>query len=181
MQHFINGNSLHPPYPSHLNEAVFGMGCFWGAERLLYKKTGVFITASGYSGGHLPNPTYEQVCSGTTDHAEVVKVVFDKTKVSYIELLQLFWENHDPTQLNRQGNDIGSHYRSVIFATSDTQLTRALESKEHFSRALGKTIATHIEKLTTFYFAEEYHQQYLAKNPSGYCGIGGLGVCYPKT
>jgi peptide-methionine (S)-S-oxide reductase len=179
--HFINGNPLKGPYPEGSERAVFGMGCFWGAERKFWElEQGIFITAVGYSAGHTPNPTYEEVCSGLTGHTEVVLVVFDPKVVSYEDLLKTFWENHDPTQGMRQGNDIGTQYRSGIYVTSEAQREAAVASKAMFQAALRTArygdITTEIIDAPTFYFAEDYHQQYLAKNPMGYCGLGGTGV-----
>jgi peptide-methionine (S)-S-oxide reductase len=182
-KHFINGHPLKPPFPAGLEQAVFGMGCFWGAERLFWKLPGVYSTAVGYAGGETKNPTYEEVCSGFTNHAEVVLVVFDPKKLSYDELLKTFWEGHDPTQGMRQGNDRGSQYRSTIYAYGDAQLQQALRSKETFGKALKAkgfgTITTEVRQAPEFYYAEDYHQQYLGKNPAGYCGLGGTGVSCP--
>jgi len=179
-RHFVNGATLMPPFPAGTVEALFGMGCFWGAERLFWKIPGVVSTSVGYAGGYTPNPTYEEVCSGRTGHAEVVRVIFDPSKVSYDSLLRAFWERHDPTQGMRQGNDIGTQYRSVIYCTSDAQLEEAKTSLERYQRSLGDAglgrITTQIERAPPFYYAEDYHQQYLAKNPDGYCGLGGTGV-----
>jgi peptide-methionine (S)-S-oxide reductase len=182
-KHFINGHPLKPPFPAGPEQAVFGMGCFWGAERLFWKLPGVYSTAVGYAGGETKNPTYEEVCSGFTNHAEVVLVVFDPKKLSYDELLKTFWEGHDPTQGMRQGNDRGSQYRSTIYAYGDAQLQQALRSKETFGKALKAkgfgTITTEVRQAPEFYYAEDYHQQYLGKNPAGYCGLGGTGVSCP--
>jgi len=182
-RHFVNGNPLAPPFPVGMQRAVFGMGCFWGAERLFWRIPGVYTTAVGYSGGQTPNPTYEEVCTGLTNHAEVVLVVFDPRKVSYAELLKVFWEGHDPTQGMRQGNDVGTQYRSAIYCHGDEQLEAALASKEAYAAALARagfgSITTEIRPAPEFYYAEEYHQQYLAKNPAGYCGLGGTGVACP--
>jgi len=182
-QHFVNGKPLQPPFDDHLHTAVLGMGCFWGAERLFWQLEGVYSTAVGYTGGHTPNANYKEVCSGDTGHAEVVKIVFDPAKISYEKLLQVFWESHDPTQGMRQGNDIGSQYRSVIQYSDSEQEQAARVSSEQFQQALSTagrdTITTIIEATTPFYYAEEYHQQYLAKNPDGYCGIAGTGVTCP--
>src|SRR5690606_28296567 len=168
------------PFPPHLEQAIFGMGCFWGPERRFWQLPGVFTTAVGYAGGRTANPTYEQVCSGMTGHAEVVLVVFDPAIISYDTLLRIFWENHDPTQGMRQGNDVGTQYRPVIFASSDAQLDAAVASRESYASALGKSgfgaVTTEIAPAPPFYYAESYHQQYLAKNPHGYCGMGGTGV-----
>ena len=182
-KHFVNGNAIVPPFPAGLEKTVFGMGCFWGAERLFWKLPGVYSTAVGYAGGETKNPTYEEVCSGFTNHAEVVLVVFDPKKISYDELLKAFWEGHDPTQGMRQGNDRGSQYRSTIYAYGDAQLKAAQKSKQMFQDALSKksygTITTEIRPAPEFYYAEDYHQQYLGKNPAGYCGLGGTGVSCP--
>jgi peptide-methionine (S)-S-oxide reductase len=181
--HFINGHPLKGPYPDGLETAVFAMGCFWGVERIFWKIPGVHVTAAGYAAGITPNPTYEEVCSGRTAHTEVVLVVFDPKAVTYEALLKAFWENHDPTQGMRQGNDIGTQYRSGIYVTNDAQAAAAVESKEAYQQALSAkglgTISTEIAAAGPFYFAEDYHQQYLAKNPNGYCGIGGAGVVCP--
>ncbi|AZC15929.1 MULTISPECIES: peptide-methionine (S)-S-oxide reductase MsrA [Pseudomonas] len=182
-EHFVNGNPLLGPFPGNVDFAIFGLGCFWGAERRFWQREGVFSTCVGYAGGFTPNPTYEEVCSGLTGHTEVVLVVYEPEKVSYQQLLAMFWELHNPTQGMRQGNDIGTQYRSVIYTTNPTQLQQALHSKEVFQAELTKaglgTITTEIEEAPTVYFAEAYHQQYLAKNPEGYCGIGGTGVTCP--
>jgi peptide-methionine (S)-S-oxide reductase len=182
-KHFVNGHPLKPPFPAGLEQAVFAMGCFWGAERLFWQRPGVYATAVGYAGGETKNPTYEEVCSGLTNHAEVVLVVFDPKAVSYDELLKAFWEGHDPTQGMRQGNDAGTQYRSAIYAYGDKQLEAAEKSKEMFQQALSKKgygpITTEIRTAPTFYYAEDYHQQYLGKNPAGYCGLGGTGVSCP--
>lgn len=183
-QHFVNGNPLKGPYPEGLEQAVFALGCFWGAERKFWQLgEGIYTTAVGYAGGHTPNPTYEEACSGRTGHTEVVLVVYDPKKVSYEKLLKTFWESHDPTQGMRQGNDIGTQYRSAIYTFSDAQLKAALESKASYEKALAKmrygAITTEIKPSVPFYFAEDYHQQYLAKNPAGYCGLGGTGVACP--
>ena len=182
--HFVNGHQIKPPYPQGLEQAVFALGCFWGAERKFWELgDGIFTTAVGYAGGHTPNPTYEEVCSGRTGHTEVVLVVFDPKKVSYEKLLKTFWENHDPTQGMRQGNDIGTQYRSAIYTFGDAQKKAADESKDGFARALKAkgygAITTELAPAGAFYFAEDYHQQYLAKNPAGYCGLGGTGVSCP--
>ena len=180
VRHFVNGNRIVAPFPPNLRVAVFGLGCFWGAERKFWQLDGVYSTAVGYSGGFTPNPTYEEVCSGRTGHAEVVQVVFDPPVVSYEELLKLFWESHDPTQGMRQGNDIGTQYRSAIYTLSAEQLAAAERSKVAYSESLSAAghgaATTEIAPAPEFYYAEEYHQQYLAKNPNGYCGIGGCGV-----
>ena len=178
--HFVNGNRLRPPFPDGLQQAVFGLGCFWGAERKFWQMDGVYSSAVGYAGGTLPSPDYKSVCTGSTGHAEVVLVVFDPDTVSYRDLLQVFWESHDPTQGMRQGNDVGTQYRSTIYALDDAQLKTARQSRDAFAGELAKAgfgdITTEIAPLDTFYYAEDYHQQYLAKNPNGYCGIGGTGV-----
>ena len=183
-RHAVKGTPLQPPFPAGLSEAVFGMGCFWGAERKFWQLDGVYTTAVGYAGGLTPNPAYEEVCSGRTGHAEVVLVVFDPAKVSYDELLKVFWENHDPTQGMRQGNDTGTQYRSAIYTFGADQMAAALRSRETYNAALGAhgypAITTEVRDAPPFYYAEPYHQQYLAKNPNGYCGIGGTGVsCQP--
>jgi peptide-methionine (S)-S-oxide reductase len=182
-RHFVNGNPMQPPFPDGMRLAMFGLGCFWGAEQLFWKLSGVFSTAVGYAGGFTPNPTYEEVCSGMTGHNEVVLVVYDPQAIDYERLLAAFWEGHDPTQGMRQGNDVGTQYRSGIYCTDDDQLTAAKKSLTHYQRALadaGRTAAITTEILTApvFYYAEDYHQQYLAKNPGGYCGHGGCGVRY---
>jgi peptide-methionine (S)-S-oxide reductase len=181
--HFVNGNPIAPPFPAGLEQAVFGMGCFWGAERKFWEAPGVYTTAVGYAGGFTPNPTYREVCSGMTGHTEVVLVVFDPKVTSYEAIVKLFWENHDPTQGMRQGNDVGTQYRSAIYTTSDDQRAKALASREMFQDRLTAAgfgrITTEIEPAPPFYYAEEYHQQYLAKNPNGYCGLGGTGVSCP--
>jgi peptide-methionine (S)-S-oxide reductase len=179
--HYINGHPLKPPFPAGLETTVFALGCFWGAERKFWELgDGVYVTAVGYAGGSTPNPTYEETCTGRTGHTEVVQVVFDPMKISYERLLQVFWENHDPTQGMRQGNDIGTQYRSAIYTTSEAQLKEALASKAEYDKALSaqgyRPITTEIAPLKDFYYAEDYHQQYLAKNPGGYCGLGGTGV-----
>jgi peptide-methionine (S)-S-oxide reductase len=182
--HFVNGHGLKGPYPAGIEMAIFGLGCFWGAERKFWEAgDGVYVTAVGYAGGFTPNPTYEETCSGRTGHTEAVLVAFDPTRISYERLLQIFWENHDPTQGMRQGNDVGSQYRSAIYATSAHQLRLALASRDAYGRALKErgrgAITTEISETGPFYFAEDYHQQYLAKNPAGYCGLGGTGVSCP--
>jgi peptide-methionine (S)-S-oxide reductase len=178
--HAVLGTPLQPPFPTGTVEAQFGMGCFWGAERLFWKISGVVSTSVGYAGGYTPNPTYEEVCSGRTGHAEVVRVVFDPGRVSYDTLLKAFWERHDPTQGLRQGNDIGSQYRSVIFCTDETQLAAAQASRARYQEGLAAArlgaITTEICPAPLFFYAEDYHQQYLHKNPDGYCGLGGTGV-----
>ena len=182
-QHFVNGNPLVGPFDSGLQQAVFGLGCFWGAERRFWETGGVFTTAVGYAGGITPNPSYEEVCSGMTGHTEVVLVVFDPAIVSYEELLRVFWESHDPTQSMRQGNDIGTQYRSAIYTVDDVQQSAARQSLAVYAAELTAAgygnITTEIQPLDTFYYAEEYHQQFLAKNPAGYCGVGGTGVSCP--
>ncbi len=181
--HFINGHALKGPYPDGLETAVFGMGCFWGVERIFWKLPGVYVTAAGYAGGITPNPTYEEACSGRTGHTEVVLVVYDPKIITYDALLKTFWENHDPTQGMRQGNDIGTQYRSAIYVANDAQAATAAASKAAYQQALSDkglgAITTEIVEAGPFYFAEDYHQQYLAKNPNGYCGIGGTGVVCP--
>ena len=182
-RHYVLGAPLEGPYPDGLQEAYFGLGCFWGAERLFWELPGVYTTAVGYQGGHTPNPTYEEVCSARTGHAEIVKVVFDPAKVSYDALLKVFWENHDPTQGMRQGNDVGTQYRSAIYVTSDAQKQAAVASRDAFQPVLAGggygDITTDIADAGDFWYAEDYHQQYLAKNPAGYCGIGGTGMSCP--
>jgi len=182
-KHFDNGNRIVPPFPAGLELAQFGLGCFWGAERMFWQVPGVYSTAVGYAGGATPNPTYEEVCSGFTNHTEAVLVVFDPKRVSYDALLKTFWEGHDPTQGMRQGNDRGSQYRSAIYASDDVQMKAALASRDAFQAALTAkgygTITTEIKPAGEFYYAEDYHQQYLAKNPGGYCGLGGTGVSCP--
>ncbi|HXY43160.1 MAG TPA: peptide-methionine (S)-S-oxide reductase MsrA [Acidimicrobiales bacterium] len=181
--HQVLGHTLVPPFPAGIETAVFGLGCFWGAERKFWQADGVYTTAVGYAGGYTPNPTYEEVCTGRTGHAEVVLVAFDPTLTSYEELLRIFWESHDPTQGMRQGNDVGTQYRSAIYTTSDAQLSSAKLSRDRFQTALKAVgydeITTEIAEAGPFYYAEDYHQQYLAKNPSGYCGLGGTGVACP--
>ena len=181
--HFVNGAPLKAPFPAGLEEAVFGLGCFWGAERKFWQQPGVYTTAVGYAGGYTKNPTYQEVCSGQTGHAEVVLVVFDPAKISYADLLKVFWENHDPTQGMRQGNDVGTQYRSAIYTYSDAQRRAAETSRESYQHALSArgygAITTEIRPAPEFYYAEHYHQQYLAKNPMGYCGLGGTGVACP--
>jgi peptide-methionine (S)-S-oxide reductase len=181
--HFVNGNTIVEPFPDGLQKAVFGMGCFWGAERRFWETPGVYSTAVGYAGGQVADATYQQVCSGETGHAEVVLVVYDPNKTSYDELLTIFWESHNPTQGNRQGNDVGTQYRSVIMTTSDSQAAAATESQARYQEQLKVAgygpITTEILPLDKLWYAEEYHQQYLAKNPNGYCGLGGTGVTCP--
>jgi peptide-methionine (S)-S-oxide reductase len=182
-RHDVLGTPLTPPFPEGLEQAVFGLGCFWGAERKFWQAPGVYTTAVGYAGGLTPNPTYEEVCSGLTGHAEVVLVVFDPKQTSYEELLRVFWEAHDPTQGMRQGNDLGTQYRSAIYTFSEAQREAAEASKARFQEALRQAgygeITTEIAPAGPFYYAEPYHQQYLAKNPFGYCGLGGTGVSCP--
>ena len=179
-QHFVNGAPLKPPFAAGLDWVQFGMGCFWGAERLFWQIPGVVSTSVGYAGGHTPNPTYEEVCSGRTGHAEVVRVVFDPSQCDFGTLLRAFWERHDPTQGMRQGNDIGTQYRSVIHCTTPAQLAAALASRDAYQRSLGEQrfgpITTEVIMAPDYFYAEDYHQQYLAKNPNGYCGLGGTGV-----
>jgi peptide-methionine (S)-S-oxide reductase len=179
-RHAVNGAPIAEPFPAGLDQAVFGMGCFWGAERKFWQQPGVYSTAVGYAGGHTKNPTYQEVCSGRTGHTEVVLVVFDPKKVSYEELLRLFWENHDPTQGMRQGNDVGTQYRSAVYVNSAEQRRLAEASLEQYQANLTRhgfpRISTEIRDAQPFYYAEDYHQQYLHKNPGGYCGIGGTGV-----
>jgi peptide-methionine (S)-S-oxide reductase len=181
--HFVNGHPLKPPFPEGLEQAVFAMGCFWGAERVFWQAEGVYTTAVGYAAGFTPNPTYQEVCSGRTGHTEAVLVVFDPKVISYDELLKLFWENHDPTQGMRQGNDVGTQYRSGVYTFSDAQLDAAKQSRDMYQEVLRAAgygdITTEIRPAGTFYYAEDYHQQYLAKNPGGYCGLGGTGVSCP--
>ncbi|EPJ94123.1 peptide-methionine (S)-S-oxide reductase MsrA [Pseudomonas psychrophila] len=181
--HYVTGEPLLGPFSKNVDFAIFGLGCFWGAERKFWEREGVVSTVVGYAGGYTPNPTYEEVCSGLTGHTEVVLVVYEPEIVSYKQLLAMFWELHNPTQGMRQGNDIGTQYRSVIYCTTPEQLDEALASKQVFQAELDKaglgTITTEIEQAPTVYFAEAYHQQYLAKNPQGYCGIGGTGVTCP--
>ncbi len=179
-RHFVNGHPLKPPFPGGLETAMFGMGCFWGAERKFWQKDGVFSTAVGYAAGLTPNPTYQEVCSGMTGHNEVVFVVFDPNVISYADLLKVFWENHNPTQGMRQGNDVGTQYRSGIYTYSTEQRQLAEASRDSYQQALSQagygTITTEILDAPEFYYAETYHQQYLAKNPNGYCGLGGTNV-----
>ena len=182
-EHFVNGNRIKPPFPDGLETAIFGLGCFWGAERIFWQTPGVYSTAVGYAGGFTPNPTYEETCSGSTGHTEAVLVVFDPEQVSYEELLRIFWEGHDPTQGMRQGNDVGTQYRSAVYFTSDAQRAAAEASRERYQQALNGArhgeITTELAPAGEFFYAEAYHQQYLAKNPNGYCGIGGTGVSCP--
>ncbi len=181
--HFVNGNTIGPDFPSHLELAVFGMGCFWGAERLFWNTPGVFSTAVGYAGGFTPNPTYEEVCSAKTGHTEAVLVAYDPAEVSYEQLLKIFWEEHDPTQGMRQGTDVGTQYRSAIYTTTDEQLALAKSTRDMFQARLDAAgygaVTSEIAPLDEFFYAETYHQQYLAKNPNGYCGIEGTGVSCP--
>ncbi|MEQ5802144.1 peptide-methionine (S)-S-oxide reductase MsrA [Halomonas sp. H10-9-1] len=181
--HVVNGRTLLPPFPAGMEEIVLGLGCFWGAERLFWQLPGVHVTAVGYAGGITPNPTYEESCTGLTGHAEVVRVVYDPAEIDLETLLRTFWEAHDPTQGDRQGNDVGPHYRSIILTTSDAQHAAAEHSRDAYQRALsragGGPITTEIAPLEAFYYAEEYHQQYLHKNPGGYCGLRGTGVACP--
>jgi len=181
--HFINGSSIQPPYPEGSEIATFAMGCFWGAEKLFWQTPGVISTSSGYAGGHTPNPTYEEVCTGKTGHAEAVQIVFDPSRISYEELLKLFWEGHDPTQGMRQGNDRGTQYRSAIFTHTDAQRASADASRQMYQRELARAgfgeITTEIGDAPTYYFAEDYHQQYLAKVPNGYCPDHSTGVACP--
>jgi len=178
--HFVNGHRIVPPFPAGMKEAMFAMGCFWGAERLFWQLPGVYSTAVGYAGGFTPNATYQEVCSGATGHAEVVRVIYDPLKIDYRQLLKVFWESHDPTQGMRQGNDVGTQYRSAIYALDEQQRAAAEESQRAYQAQLtaaGRgSITTEIRDAPQFYYAEDYHQQYLAKNPDGYCGIGGCGV-----
>jgi len=182
-RHFVTGAPLLPPFPAGTELALFGMGCFWGAERAFWKIPGVTSTAVGYAGGYTPNPTYEEVCTGRTGHTEVVRVIFDPERISYAELLRTFWENHDPTQGMRQGNDVGTQYRSAIYCHGDAQRAQAECSRDAYQKALSEAghgvVTTEIENAREFYYAEDYHQQYLAKVPNGYCGLGGIGVRCP--
>lgn len=181
--HFVNGHPLQGPWPEGYETAIFGLGCFWGAERKFWQAPGVYSTAVGYAGGYTANPTYEETCTGRTGHTEAVLVVYNPAEITYEQLLKVFWENHDPTQGNRQGNDIGTQYRSAIYATTDEQLAQAVASRDMYQPQLTAarhgTITTEIDKSGAFFYAEPYHQQYLAKNPNGYCGIGGTGVSCP--
>lgn len=181
--HYVNHHPLQPPFLTGMEQALFGLGCFWGAERKFWTQPGVYNTAVGYAGGFTPNPTYEEVCSGLTGHAEVVLVVFDPAVIAYAQLLKVFWEAHDPTQGMRQGNDVGTQYRSVIYVYADAQRADALASRDIYQQALTTaghgSITTEIGEAPPFYYAEDYHQQYLAKNPGGYCGLGGAGIHYP--
>ncbi len=182
-RHFVNGNSLQPPFPEGMELALFGMGCFWGAERKFWQLPGVYSTSVGYAGGFTPNPTYREVCTGMTGHNEVVRVVFDPQQISYSDLLKTFWESHNPTQGMRQGNDVGTQYRSGIYGYSETQQQLAIASRDAYQEALNAAgygqITTEILPAPEFYYAEDYHQQYLAKNPGGYCGLGGTNVACP--
>jgi len=184
-RHAVNGNRIVPPFPSGMKLAMFGLGCFWGAERKFWQLPGVYSTSVGYAAGATPNPTYEEVCSGYTGHNEVVRVVYDPSKVSYEALLKTFWESHDPTQGMRQGGDVGTQYRSAIYTHSDAQQKLAEVSKRSYQEALARanrgTITTEIRDAPDFFYAEEYHQQYLAKNPNGYCGLAGCGVSYSSS
>lgn len=181
-KHFVTGNPIAPPFPAHLQQALFGLGCFWGAERKFWQHPGIFSTAVGYSGGYTPNPTYDEVCTGLTGHNEVVRVVYDPALTAYAELLRLFWTAHNPTQGMRQGNDAGTQYRSGIYTYGQEQLDEALESKEIYQQRLTiagfDQITTEIMAAKVFYYSEDTHQQYLAKEPLGYCGLGGLGVAF---
>ncbi|MBG5949504.1 MULTISPECIES: peptide-methionine (S)-S-oxide reductase MsrA [Proteus] len=181
--HAVNGHSIND-IPTNMDIAYFAMGCFWGVERLFWQQQGVYSTSAGYSGGVTENPTYQQVCQGLTGHSEVVRIVFDPSVISYSQLLALFWENHNPSQGMRQGNDIGSQYRSAIYTVNEEQYAQAIESKKRYQQAMNtqgatEAITTEIQPVGPFYFAEDYHQQYLHKNPQGYCGLGGIGICYP--
>jgi peptide-methionine (S)-S-oxide reductase len=184
MRHYVNDHPLQPPFPDNMTQAVFGLGCFWGAERKFWTQSGVYSTAVGYAGGFTPNPTYEEVCSGLTGHTEAVRVIFDPAVISYKQLLQIFWEAHDPTQGMRQGNDVGTQYRSAIYAYSEAQYADAVASRDAYQQALTAAghgrITTEIAEAPAFYYAEDYHQQYLARNPGGYCGLGGTGVRCPQ-
>jgi peptide-methionine (S)-S-oxide reductase len=184
-RHEVLGTPLTPPFPAGFERAVFGMGCFWGAERVFWQADGVYTTAAGYAGGYTPNPTYEEVCSAATGHAEVVLAVFDPAKTSYEAMLRLFWENHDPTQGMRQGNDVGTQYRSAVLWTTEAQRDAALASRDAYQQQLAATgygeITTEIAEAGPFFYAEDYHQQYLAKNPNGYCGLGDTGVSCPVS
>ena len=182
--HEVNGNPLMPPWPQGMEEAIFAMGCFWGVERLFWQATGIYVTSVGYAGGSTPNPTYNEVCTGMTGHTEVVRVTYDPSVISYMNLLKIFWESHDPTQGMRQGNDIGTQYRSAIYTTTESQHTQALSSKAEYSAALKSsgmsTITTEILSAPIYYYAEDYHQQYLSKNPNGYCAMRGTGISCPS-
>ena len=180
--HYVNGNAIKPPFPEHIERAMFGLGCFWGAERTFWKLEGVYSTAVGYAAGFTPNPTYEEVCTGMTGHNEVVLVMFEPEKIDYLQLLKVFWQSHNPTQGMRQGNDRGTQYRSGIYTFDDLQQQQALQSRTQYAQALQaagyEAVTTEILTAAEFYYAEDYHQQYLAKNPDGYCGLGGTGVAY---
>jgi peptide-methionine (S)-S-oxide reductase len=182
-KHFVNGAPLEPPFPEGLEQAIFGLGCFWGAERKFWQTPGVYSTSVGYAGGHTPNPTYEEVCSGRTGHTEVVLVVYDPKQVSFETLLKVFWESHDPTQDMRQGNDVGTQYRSALYWYTDAQRKAAEASRDAYQQVLTASgygsITTELRQAPEYYYAEDYHQQYLAKNPNGYCGLGGTGVSCP--
>ncbi|WNO07711.1 peptide-methionine (S)-S-oxide reductase MsrA [Teredinibacter sp. KSP-S5-2] len=182
--HFVHQHSIHPPFPEGMQQVVFGLGCFWGAERKFWQLDGVYVTAVGYAAGYTPNPTYEEVCSGFTGHNEVVLVVYDPEKVSFADVLKVFWQSHDPTQGMRQGNDVGTQYRSGIYYSTEEQKAAAEASLKLYQSVLVEqefdSITTEILPIGEFYYAEEYHQQYLAKNPNGYCGLGGTGVIYPE-
>lgn len=182
-RHFVNGNPIKPPFPEDLENTMFGMGCFWGAEQKFWQTEGVFSTAVGYSGGYTPNPTYQEVCTGRTGHNEVVRVVYDPEIISFAELLRIFWESHDPTQGMRQGNDVGTQYRSAIYTCDEAQQVIAERSRQTYQEILNKSgygkITTEIIPAAEFYYAEDYHQQYLAKNPAGYCDLGGTGISFP--
>jgi peptide-methionine (S)-S-oxide reductase len=184
-RHYVNDHPLEPPYPQGMETAMFGLGCFWGAERKFWQTKGVYTTAVGYAGGLTNNPNYKEVCTGLTGHNEVVKVVFDPKLISYKALLKIFWEAHDPTQGMRQGNDVGTQYRSGIYTYSEAQMKAALESRETYGRMVDAAgygaITTEVLEAPEFYYAEDYHQQYLAKNPAGYCGLGGTGITCPVT
>ena len=183
--HYVSGSRIQPPFPAGLQQGYFAMGCFWGAERMFWELAGVHSTAAGYQGGLTPNPAYAEVCSGRTGHAEVVLVVFDPDRIAYATLLAAFWEGHDPTQGMRQGADVGTQYRSAIYTLGDGQMRLAQESRQRYERALARagypSVTTEIEDAPPFYYAEGYHQQYLAKNPGGYCGVGGTGVSCPSA
>ena len=182
--HAVLGNPIVPPFPEGFERIVLGMGCFWGAERLFWERPGVWTTSVGYAGGHTPNPTYREVCSGATGHTEVVEVVFDPSVVGRAEILRMFWEGHDPTQGMRQGNDVGTQYRSAVYADGEDQLAEVLAGRDAYGRALGSAgrgaVTTEVAPVGEYYLAEDYHQQYLHKNPGGYCGIGGCGVAFPE-
>lgn len=184
-KHFVSGNPIVPPFPNHLQQALFGMGCFWGAERKFWQQAGVFSTAVGYAGGITPNPSYQEVCSGLTGHAEVVLVIFDPCIVAYADLLRIFWASHNPTQGMRQGNDVGTQYRSALYCFDQNQLLAATTSRDLYQAQLNEagypSITTEIISAPIFYYAENEHQQYLAKNPAGYCGLGGLGIALAET